>query len=165
MVETYVAARLAIQNPRWADVPFFIRTGKCLPVTATEVHVRLKLPPVPVFGEAHRPPNTFTFRLSPDVWISLIALVKRAGEGIAGDCVQLIEHHPASDAMQPYERLLGDAMRGDRTLFGDEAGVEASWRIVDRVLAIATPPQIYNLSSWGPADAEALPADIGGWMG
>jgi len=164
IVETYVAARLAIQNPRWAGVPFLIRTGKCLPVTATEVHVRLKPPRVPVFGDAYSPPNTFAFCLSPDVSITLSALVKHAGERMTGDPVQLVEHHGASDAMQPYERLLGDAMRDDHTLFGDEAGVEASWRIVDRVLALSTPPQIYPSSSWGPADAEALAAEVGGWM-
>lgn len=163
-VETYVAARLAIQNGRWAGVPFLIRTGKCLQVTVTEVHVRLKRPPVSLFGEADSAPNTFSFRLDPNVSISLSALAKRPGEAMVGDDVRLVEHHHASDEMQPYERLLGDALGGDRTLFGDEAAVEASWRVVDQVLDNTTPPHVYDLQTWGPADADALAADVGGWL-
>jgi glucose-6-phosphate 1-dehydrogenase len=128
------------------------------------VHVRLKPPPVSLFSSVGDTPNTFAFRLSPNVSISLSALVKHAGEGMAGDHVRLVEHHHAGDEMQPYERLLGDALRGDRTLFGDEPGVEASWRVVDRVLNIGTPPNMYDPGTWGPADAERLAAEAGGWV-
>jgi glucose-6-phosphate 1-dehydrogenase len=163
-VETYVAARLAIQNWRWAGVPFLIRTGKSLSATVTDVHVRLKVPPVSLFGDANILPNAFAFRLSPDVSISLTALAKRSGTAMRGEEVCLMEHHQGADDMQPYERLLGDALRGDRTLFGDEAGVEASWRVVDAILGQQLPPYIYEPNSWGPAEADALAADVDGWI-
>ena len=161
--ETYVAARLQIENWRWSGVPFLIRAGKCLPVTTTEVHVRLKPPPVALF-DAPPVANGFCFRLSPDVFISLSALAKRPGEAMAGEAVRLVEHGHPGDDMQPYERLLGDALRGDRTLFGDEAGVEAAWRIVDKVLGGVAPIHEYEPLSWGPADADRLAADTGGWI-
>ncbi len=164
MVETYVAARLAIRNWRWAGVPFLIRTGKRLSATVTEVHVRLKAPPVSLFGDAAIAPNTFAFRLSPDVSVSLNALAKRPGTAMLGEEVCLVEHHHGADDMQPYERLLGDALRGDRTLFGDEAGVEASWRVVDIILGQQAPPCLYEPNSWGPAEADALAADVDGWI-
>jgi glucose-6-phosphate 1-dehydrogenase len=163
-VETYVAARLAIQNWRWAGVPFLIRTGKRLSSTVTEVHVRLKAPPVSLFGDADIAPNTFAFRLSPDVSISLTAVAKRPGAAMRGEEVCLMEHHQGADDMQPYERLLGDALRGDRTLFGDEAGVEASWRVVDAILGQQLPPHVYEPDSWGPTEADAVAADAPGWI-
>jgi glucose-6-phosphate 1-dehydrogenase len=162
-IETYVAARLAVNNWRWAGVPFLIRAGKSLPVTVTEVRVRLKRPPVILFGSAAATANEFCFRLSPDVSISLSALAKRPGEEMVGDAVQLIErYHPAHE-MAPYERLLGDALRGDRTLFGNEEGVEAAWRIVDGVLDDAAPSKPYPQHSWGPSEADGLARDLGGW--
>ena len=162
-IETYVAARLAIDNWRWAGVPFLIRAGKSLPVTVTEVRVRLKRPPVALFGSADASANEFCFRLSPDVSISLQALAKRPGEEMVGDAVQLIErYHPAHE-MAPYERLLGDALRGDRTLFGNEEGVEAAWRIVDGVLDDAVSSAPYPQHSWGPPEAGRLAPDLGGW--
>jgi glucose-6-phosphate 1-dehydrogenase len=163
-VETYVAARLAIRNWRWAGVPFLIRTGKSLSATVTEVHVRLKVPPVSLFGDADLLPNTFALRLSPDVSISLTALAKQPGTAMRGEEVCLMEHHQGADDMQPYERLLGDALRGDRTLFGDEAGVEASWRVVDAILGQQLSPYLYEPNSWGPAEADALAADVEGWI-
>ena len=164
IVETYVAARLTIDNWRWAGVPFLIRTGKALPVTVTEVHVRLKRPPVCVFDDCRETPNAFTFRLSPNVSIALRALAKRPGTAMVGETVRMVEHHHGIDEMRPYERLLGDAMRGDHALFGDQAGVEASWRIIDGVLNEQTPPQTYEQHTWGPADADKLVADVGGWI-
>jgi glucose-6-phosphate 1-dehydrogenase len=158
-----VAARLAIQNWRWAGVPFLIRTGKRLSSTVTEVHVRLKAPPVSLFGDADIAPNTFAFRLSPDVSISLTAVAKRPGAAMRGEEVCLMEHHQGADDMKPYERLLGDALRGDRTLFGDEAGVEASWRVVDAILGQQLPPHVYEPDSWGPTEADAV-ADAAGWI-
>jgi glucose-6-phosphate 1-dehydrogenase len=145
-------------------VPFLIRTGKCLPVTATEVRVRLRRPPVALFGESAATANEFCFRLNPDVFISLSASAKRPGEDMVGDDVQLVEHYHPSDEMAPYERLLGDALRGDRILFGNEEAVEAAWRIVDPVLDDATPVGMYEQRSWGPTDADRLAVDVGGWM-
>jgi glucose-6-phosphate 1-dehydrogenase len=162
-IETYVAARLVINNWRWAGVPFLIRAGKSLPVTVTEVRVRLKRPPVAIFGSADASANEFCFRLSPDVSISLNALAKRPGEEMLGDAVQFIErYHPAHE-MAPYERLLGDAMRGDRILFGNEEGVEAAWRIVDGVVNDAAASTPYPQHSWGPPEADRLAQDLGGW--
>jgi glucose-6-phosphate 1-dehydrogenase len=162
-VETYVAARLAINNWRWAGVPFLIRAGKSLPMTVTEVRVHLKRPPVALFGSADASANEFCFRLSPDVSISLRALAKRPGEEMTGDAVQLIERYHPSHEMAPYERLLGDALRGDRILFGNEEGVEAAWRIVDGVLDDSLPSAPYPQHSWGPPEAGRLATDLGGW--
>jgi glucose-6-phosphate 1-dehydrogenase len=163
-IETYVATRLSIDNWRWAGVPFLIRAGKCLPLKATEVRVRLKRPPVALFGEAAASANEFGFQLEPDVFISLNASAKRPGEAMVGFDVCLIEHSHVGDEMAPYERLLGDALRGDRTLFGNEDGVEAAWRIVDPVLDNVTPLGLYEPRSWGPAQADQLAADVGGWI-
>jgi glucose-6-phosphate 1-dehydrogenase len=162
-IETYVAARLAIDNWRWAGVPFLIRAGKSLPVTVTEVRVRLKRPPVALFGSFDATANGFCFRLSPDVFISLSALAKRPGEEMVGEEVQLFERYHPSHDMAPYERLLGDALRGDRTLFGNEESVEAAWRIVDAVLGNKAPPTVYAQHSWGPTAADTLAHDVGGW--
>jgi glucose-6-phosphate 1-dehydrogenase len=163
-VETYIAARLEIENQRWAGVPFSIRSGKSLAVTANEVHVRLKKPMVALFDAgATAPPNEFTFRLSPDVCISLTARTKVPGQAMVGEDVRLVEHHHAGDEMKPYERLFGDALRGDRTLFGSEAGVEAAWRIVDGVLSSDLPLCEYDAGSRGPIEAEKL-VGAGGWI-
>ncbi len=164
-VETYVAARLAIDTARWAGVPFWIRTGKCLAATFTEVHVRFKKPPNAFFDStAAGHPNEICFRLSPDVSITLTARIKIPGEAMIGEDVGLVEHRQPGDEMQPYERLLGDAMRGDRTLFGSEAGVEAAWRVVDPILDGDEPLFEYDRGSWGPVEAERIAANIGGWI-
>jgi glucose-6-phosphate 1-dehydrogenase len=162
-VETYAAVRLRIENWRWAGVPFFIRTGKCLPVRATEVQVTLKQPPVAVFGGNARP-NAFRFRLSPDVSIALRAQTKAPGDAMVGEEALLIERHHPADEMAPYERLLGDALRGDRTLFGREDAIEASWRIIDPILGDATPLRAYEAGTWGPVEAEGLTSGHGGWI-
>ena len=162
-VETYAAVRLRIQNWRWSGVPFWIRTGKCLPVTATEVHVTLKSPPVSIF-DRDTPRNAFRFRLSPDVSIALRAQTKAPGDAMVGEEALLIERHHPSDEMSPYERLLGDALRGDRTLFGREDAIEAAWRVVDPILGDATPLRPYQSGSWGPIEADGLTASHGGWV-
>jgi glucose-6-phosphate 1-dehydrogenase len=163
-VETFVAVRLAIDTWRWAGVPFFLRAGKRLPVTATEVMVTLKRPPQAVFGEiAPRESNYLRFRLSPNVVIALGARAKAPGEAMIGEEVELIARHQAADEMAPYERLLGDAMRGDASLFAREDTVEAAWRVVDPVLGDATPVYPYEPNTWGPDEANALVADEGGW--
>ncbi|MGH9256556.1 MAG: glucose-6-phosphate dehydrogenase [Vicinamibacterales bacterium] len=164
-VETYVAARLEIENGRWAGVPFWIRSGKCLAITATDVRVRLKRPASALFDSdatAHR--NEFRFGLNPDVFIALTAQAKVPGEAMIGEDVRLVEHRCLRDEMEPYERLLGDALRGDRTLFGSQAGVEAAWRVVDPILKDDEPVFEYDCGSWGPVEAERLAADAGGWL-
>ena len=163
-VETFAAVRLYIDNWRWAGVPFCIRAGKCLPLTATEVWVTLKRPPHSVFGEVVAPhANYFRFRLSPDFVISVGARIKVAGEEMVGEEIELVAHEQSSGEMSPYERLLGDAMRGDAALFNREDAVEAAWRIVDPVLGDVTPVHEYGQNTWGPSEADAIAADIGGW--
>ena len=163
-VETYAAVRLAIDTWRWAGVPFFLRAGKCLPVTATEVMVTLKSPPQAVFGEIEPSQSNFLrFRLSPNVLIALGARAKVPGEAMIGEEVELVARHHAGDEMAPYERLLGDAMRGDATLFAREDSVEAAWRVVDSVLGNVTPIHRYEPNTWGPHEADVLVAAEGGW--
>ena len=127
-----------------------IRAGKCLAETFTEILVTLKRPVPSLFDAATRPPNEVRFRLSPDPAISLTANVKKDGEAMQGEDTSLIERAQSADDMAPYERLLGDALRGERALFGSEAGVEAQWRIVEPVLGNPTAPLIYEPGSWGP---------------
>jgi glucose-6-phosphate 1-dehydrogenase len=164
-VETYAAVRLFIDTWRWADVPFYIRTGKCLPVTATEVNVTLRRPPLDTFEEKdHGSPNHFRLSLSPEVLIALGMRVKRPGERMLGEDVELIAMHQRPDEMTPYERLLGDALRGDPNLFAREDQIEAQWRIVDPVLGDVTPLYEYDPNTWGPAEAESMVKDPVGWL-
>jgi len=150
-VETYVAARLSIDNDRWRGVPVLIRAGKYLKDTCTEVRVRFKTPATTLFdAEIKGHPNAIQFRLSPDVCIALTARIKRAGEEMVGEDASLVEHRMPGDEMQPYERLLGDAMEGDRTLFGSEAAVDAQWRIVNDVLSNDLPLEMYDAGTSGP---------------
>ncbi len=151
-VETYVAGRLAIPNSRWRGVRFTIRAGKCLAETMTDVRVRFRRPDTELFdAEIEGHPNEITFQLSPDVSIGLTARVKKPGEAMVGEDVLLMNHRTTVDQMPPYERLLGDAMRGDRTLFGSEAGVEAAWRVVEPILSHDQPLVEYESGSDGPA--------------
>jgi glucose-6-phosphate 1-dehydrogenase len=152
-VETYVAARLSIDNERWSGVPFVIRTGKCLSATTTVVRVRLKPPSPPVFDRASPARNEFCFELSPDVVIALVARAKKPGEAMIGEDVDLVEVRQPGDAMLPYERLLGDALEGDHALFGSFAGVATAWRIVEGVLRTDLPVHEYDCGATGPRDA------------
>ncbi|MGE3189307.1 MAG: glucose-6-phosphate dehydrogenase, partial [Vicinamibacterales bacterium] len=163
-VETYVAARLAIDNDRWAGVPVGIRAGKGLAATVTEVRVTFR-PPAPRLFDAGsgRHPNEIRFRLGPDVSIALTARLKAPGEAMVGEDVALAEHRRPGDEMAPYERLLGDAMRGEQALFGSEAGVEAAWRIVEPILDPGEAPDEYARSSWGPASADRVAPSPAGW--
>jgi glucose-6-phosphate 1-dehydrogenase len=164
-VETYAAIRLFIDTWRWAGVPFYIRAGKCLPVTATEVNVTLRRPPLDTFEEKdHGSPNHFRLCLSPEVLIALGMRVKLPGERMEGEDVELIAMHQRPDEMAPYERLLGDALRGDPTLFAREDQIEAQWRIVDPVLGDVTPVYEYEPNTWGPAEAVSLMKDPDGWL-
>jgi glucose-6-phosphate 1-dehydrogenase len=162
-VETFAAVRLQIDSWRWEGVPFFIRAGKCLPVTTTEVIVDLKRPPLVALAPGHG--NYVRFRLSPEVTIAVGARVKRPGDEMIGDETELsFVHHPAGDEMDAYERLIGDAMEGDATLFARQDAVEASWAIVDPILRTRTPLYEYEPGTWGPPEADRMTAAIGGWQ-
>jgi glucose-6-phosphate 1-dehydrogenase len=164
-VETFAALRLFIDTWRWADVPFFIRSGKCLPVTVTEVIVDFKRPPRETFGETVTGlGDHLRMRLDPEVLIALGMRAKVPGEQMVGEDVQLIAQHQKGGEMAPYERLLGDALKGDQTLFASEDAVEAQWRIVDPVLSVATPVLEYDSGTWGPAEAGRLTQEFDGWI-
>ncbi|HEX6316540.1 MAG TPA: glucose-6-phosphate dehydrogenase [Gemmatimonadaceae bacterium] len=161
-VETFAAVRLHIDSWRWEGVPFLIRAGKSLAVTATEVVVTLKRPPLMTLTPGET--NYVRFRLSPDMTIAVGARVKRPGEEFVSDPTELrVAHRPSADEMTPYERLLGDAMDGDSMLFAREDGVEAAWIAVEGILGNVEPALEYEAGSWGPSEAETLAADIGGW--
>jgi glucose-6-phosphate 1-dehydrogenase len=160
-VETFAAVKLSIDTWRWAGVPFYLRAGKCLPVTATEVFVTLKRPPRSVFGEPTQALHNYVrFRLGPNVTIALGVRAKEPGEAMVGHAVEL-KATEMQGPLLPYERLLGDAMRGDQTLFASEAMVEAEWRVVDGVLARDAAPIEYEPGTWGPPTERLLPP--GGW--
>ena len=162
-VETYVALRLFIDSPRWKGVPFYIRAGKSLPVTATEVTAILRQPPA-IFSDKPHPPNYMRFRVTPDLAIAIGAQVKKPGDDMTGDPTELlVSEHSDPSEMQAYEELLDDAMRGDSLRFAREDYVEEAWRIVQPVLGNTTPLHSYDPGTWGPAEAASLPAANGGW--
>ncbi|WP_109125038.1 glucose-6-phosphate dehydrogenase [Dyella sp. C11] len=163
-VETFVALRLFIDTWRWAGVPFYIRTGKCLPITSCEVMVTLRRPPLAVFDAlSAQQSNYFRFRLSPEVVISTGARVKQAGETMHGEPVELVARHHSPQEGSAYQRLLGDALHGDASQFASDACVEAAWAVVEPVLDDKTPVHEYQPGTWGPAAADALTANDGGW--
>ncbi len=163
-VETFAALRLQIDTWRWAGVPFYLRAGKCLPATMTEVIVNLKPPPLAIFGgQPAAPPNYFRFRLSPHVVICAGASVKRVGESMHGEPVELIARHDSIAEQSPYERLLTQAIRGDNTLFTRDDCVEAAWRIFDPLLADPPPVLMYEPGSWGPPAAAGVMRGTDTW--
>ena len=164
-VETFAAVALEIDTWRWAGVPFLIRAGKRLPVTAAEVVIELHRPPADVFGEPGTTPENYTrFRLSPEVVIALGARAKAPGEAMRGEDVELlVRHHAEGELMAPYERLLRDALDGDPGLFAREDAVEAAWRVVDPILGDSVPLHKYEPGAWGPNQAQRLAAGVGGW--
>jgi glucose-6-phosphate 1-dehydrogenase len=163
-VETFAALGVHVDSWRWADVPFFIRAGKKLAVTATEVRVALKRPPQALFPEpVHQAANYLRFRLGPEVEIALGTLAKRPGEEMRGTEVELFACRHSAEELLPYDRLIGEALEGDPTLFAREDAVEAAWRVIDPVLHGTTPVHDYEPGSWGPAAADALLAPYGGW--
>jgi glucose-6-phosphate 1-dehydrogenase len=163
-VETFVAVRLLIDTWRWAGVPFYIRAGKCLPVTSTTVTVEFKRPPRETFGEIVPAfSNHLRFRLGPDVLIGLGIRTKVPGERMIGEDVELIVCQDEGNAMAPYERLLGDAMRGETTLFAHESTVEEEWRIIDPILGNVTPLYFYEQNTWGPDEADRIVAPDATW--
>jgi glucose-6-phosphate 1-dehydrogenase len=163
-VETFVAVQLFIDTWRWSGVPFYIRAGKRLPVTSTTVTVSFKRPPRETFGEIVPAfSNHLRFRLSPDVLIGLGIRVKVPGERRVGEDVELVAARSEGDVMPPYERLLGDAMRGDASLFASQSTVEAQWRIIDPILGNVTPLYFYDQGGWGPPEADQVIARDGMW--
>jgi glucose-6-phosphate 1-dehydrogenase len=159
-VETYAAVRVLVDSWRWNGVPFFIRAGKTLPITATEVIAKLHKPPQQVFDEKEIDPddqNYLRFRLGPDkVAIALGCRAKVPGESFVGTLVELYLCNQASDEMSAYERLIGDALDGEALLFAREDGVEEAWRVVDPVLTDHGVAHPYEQKTWGPAEADAL---------
>jgi glucose-6-phosphate 1-dehydrogenase len=163
-VETFVALRLHLDTWRWGGVPIYIRAGKALPVTATEVLVELRQPPEMVFHEVEPPDgNNLRFRLTPDMSISLGARAKRPGEAMLGEAVELFARHQSGSERPPYQRLIGDARKGDQSLFAREDSVEAAWRVIDPVLHNEPPIHEYVKGSWGPAAAAGILAQGDHW--
>ena len=163
-IETFAAVRLYIDTWRWAGVPFYIRAGKQMPVTATEVMVELRRPPQAVFDVIDQSEtNYFRFRLSPNVSIALGGRIKMPGEAMVGEDLELILRPGSADEMVPYERLLGDAIRGDPLLFVREDGVEAAWGVVDPILGNVTPLHEYEANTWGPVETDQLMSDGDRW--
>jgi glucose-6-phosphate 1-dehydrogenase len=160
--ETYVALRLTINSWRWRGVPFFIRAGKSLPITETEVVAKLRAP-CPIFAMEAPPANYVRFRISGEPVIAIGASIKTAGDQLRGCPIELIaDQQCGADEMLPYEELLGDAMAGNQTWFAREDYVEEAWRIVDPIL---DQPVVfeYQPGGWGPAEADTLVASVGGW--
>jgi glucose-6-phosphate 1-dehydrogenase len=163
-VETFVAVRLKIDSWRWQGVPFYIRAGKSLPVTCTEVVVRLRRPPT-MFHGFDLEPNYCRFRISPDVTIAIGANIIAPGQETSSQTAEMLGTRlPNADEMDAYERILGDAMHGDATLFAREDYVEEAWRIVDPVLKQGTPVFEYEPGSWGPKETDARVSPPGGWQ-
>jgi glucose-6-phosphate 1-dehydrogenase len=162
-VETFAALRLEFDTWRWAGVPFLIRAGKKLATTAAEVVVDFREPPLDIFRESKTASrNSVRFRLSPEIVIALQARAKVPGEAMRGEQIELtVRHHPAEILPAPYERLLGDALEGDPSLFAREDTVEAAWRIVEPVLDGAVAVRQYRPGTWGPRHAARLAP--GGW--
>ena len=161
-VETYVAITLFVDSWRWAGVPIYIRAGKCLPLTAAEVVVEFREPPCAVF-ERGPAGGYIRIGLSPDVCVAMGLRVKRPGEGMVGEPVELMLTERAASEMPPYQRLLYDALRGDGELFGREDIVDAQWRIVEPVLTHPPVCEDYEPGSWGPRAADALIGADGPW--
>jgi glucose-6-phosphate 1-dehydrogenase len=162
-VETFAALKLHIDSWRWQGVPFYIRAGKCLPVTCTEVIIRLRKPPAIIPG-AKLTSNYLRFRISPDVTLAVGILARSPGDEMTGEPVELIaSQHPNANEMDAYERVLRDAMSGDSTLFAREDYVEEAWRIVDPVLKSGSSVYTYEPGAWGPREVEHSLVPPGGW--
>jgi glucose-6-phosphate 1-dehydrogenase len=162
--ETYVALKVCINSWRWKDVPFYIRTGKSLHVTATEVVARLRRHP-DVFSRDPLPPNYVRFRVSPDMTIGLGAHVRLPGEISRGTPVEMVAtQHATPEDILPYEELLADAIAGNQARFARVDYVEEAWRILDPLLKNLPPVRMYKPGTWGPVEAEKLAEADGGWL-
>ncbi len=163
-VETFVALRLQIDSWRWQGVPFYIRAGKSLPVTCTEVVARLRRPPT-VFHDFRLEPNYFRFRISPEITVAIGANVIADGQETSSRTAEMLGTQlPRADEMDAYERVLGDAMQGDPTLFAREDYVEEAWRIVDPLLTDISPVHEYEPGTWGPEEVDSIVSPPGGWQ-
>lgn len=163
-VETFAALRLHVDSWRWQGVPFLLRAGKRLAVTATEVIVDLDFPPQKVFkADKSGRANYFRFQVSPNVVIAIGAKAKAPGEAMAGEDVELNVLHQSAEEMDAYERLIGDAIKGDLSLFSREDSAEAQWRIVDPIVKSETPLYHYDALTWGPRQAEDIVKSNGAW--
>jgi len=162
-VETFAAVRLEVDSWRWKNVPFYIRAGKNLPVTCTEVLARLRKPPV--IGNASALSNNhLRFRISPEMTIALCATVMAETEQLTGENVEMnFSRHADPGAMDAYERVLGDALAGDPTHFARQDYVEEAWRIVDPVLKANLPVYEYDKGTWGPPEVDRHITPHGGW--
>jgi glucose-6-phosphate 1-dehydrogenase len=163
-VETFAALQLEIDSWRWKGVPFYIRAGKCLPVTCAEIVARLRQPPT-MYEQFNLTPNYFRFRISPEVTQAFGMNVIAPGEDTVSQSIEMIvSRHPRAEEMDAYERVLGDAMAGDQTLFAREDYVEEAWRIVDPVLKASTPVIEYEPNTWGPSEVDHKVSPAGGWQ-
>jgi glucose-6-phosphate 1-dehydrogenase len=161
--ETFAAVRLHINSWRWEGVPFFIRAGKCLPASATEILVQLRQPPR-IYSKQNSPPNYVRFRISPDVTIAIGATTMDEKDSTVGQLVELLaSRRPSVSEEDAYERVLGEALAGDQSLFAREDYIEEAWRIVDAAIKGASPVHEYAPGSWGPAEAATLTQAYGGW--
>jgi glucose-6-phosphate 1-dehydrogenase len=164
-VETFVAIKLFIDSWRWAGVPIYIRAGKVLPVTCMQAFVEFKRPPRETFHEIVPASSShMRIRVSPDISIGLGVRVKEPGERMIGEDVELDLKSHSTDDMPPYERLLGDAMRGNGELFAREDLVEAQWRIVQPIVDNVAPAYAYEPGTWGPAESHQLIGGDGPWV-
>ncbi len=161
-VETFAALRLELNSWRWQGVPFYIRAGKCMPVTCTEIVVRLRQPPT-LYRDFQLKQNYLRFRISPETMVAIGTNVLAQGETVGGSFEMLGVRHPGPGEMDAYERVLGDALAGDATLFAREDYVEEAWRIVDPVLKAGTSIYEYEPNTWGPKEVERI-TPAGGWQ-
>jgi glucose-6-phosphate 1-dehydrogenase len=163
-IETFAALQLEIDSWRWKGVPFYIRAGKCLPVTCAEIVVRFRQPPT-MYSDFNLNANYFRFRISPEVTLSFgLNVIAPGEETVSQSDEMMVSQHPRADEMDAYERVLGDAMAGDPTLFAREDYVEEAWRIVDPVLSAGTPVLEYDPNTWGPSEVDQRVSPTGGWQ-
>ena len=163
--ETFAAMRLHLNSWRWEGVPFFIRSGKNLPMTCMEVIARFCKPPAIDIAENGASQNYMRFRISPEMTVAMAMSVSSPHNSSRRESVELVaSRHPSADEMEAYERVLTDALAGDATLFARQDYVEEAWRIVDAVLKVNTPIHPYKLQTWGPSDIDPQVVPEGGWQ-
>jgi glucose-6-phosphate 1-dehydrogenase len=163
-IETFAALQLEIDSWRWKGVPFYIRAGKCLPVTCAEIVLRFRQPPT-MYSDFNLNANYFRFRISPEVTSAFgLNVIAPGKETVSQSEEMIVSRHPRADEMDAYERVLGDAMAGDSTLFAREDYVEEAWRIVDPVLKAGTPVLEYDPKTWGPGEVDQRVSPPGGWQ-
>ena len=163
-VETFAALRLQVNSWRWDGVPFYLRAGKNLPITCTEVLARLRPAPVTNFSEEGTRQNYLRFRISPEMTVAMaVSVTSLTGSGPRQEVEMVASRHPAPGEMEAYERVLTDAMAGDATLFARQDYVEEAWRIVDPVLKAPTPVHPYEPHTWGPKECNTDLCPAGGW--